>query len=114
MILYYLIGAALGGVMRFWFERFSYRFVSKQFPLGTLLANWIGSWLLGVLVVVQSTYENFWWLSSAISFTAAFTTFGGFIGQSVLMFKEKRWIAVLYLFATVFGSLGLFWLGYSA
>ncbi len=114
MILYYVIGAALGGITRFWFERFSYRFVSKHYPFGTLLANWAGSLMLGELVVIETTYENFWWLSGGISFSAAFTTFGGFIGQSVLLFKQNRVTAVLYLLLTVSGSLGLFWLGYSS
>jgi CrcB protein len=112
MILYYVIGAALGGVLRFWFERFSLKFISTQFPYGTLAANLLGSYLLGVVANQVETFANPNVFTVVVSFTAAFTTFSGFIGQTVTMFKDQKVIAVGYLLITVFGSLAGFWLGF--
>ena len=112
MILYYLIGAALGGVLRFWFERFSLKFISTEFPYGTLAANWVGSFTFGWVADQVDTFGDPNLFTLMVSLSAAFTTFGGFIGQSVVMFQENKIRSVLYLTLTVFGSIAAFFLGY--
>lgn len=107
----FLLGAAVGAVLRFEFERISANRLGERFPYGTLLANVVGSFILGY-VISQSTWpadtELFF-----ISFCGAFTTFSGFIGQTHhrLRHRAERPIALSYLLLTLGLSFFAGWLG---
>lgn len=95
-----LVASALGAVIRFWFERRSTHKFGQRMPWGTLAANVLGSAMLGWFVGANYSepITNF-----AVAFTGAFTTFGGFIGQSVERARhhQTRGLAVWYLLGTV-------------
>ena len=94
----FAIAAGLGAIFRFALERT----FNRTWYLGTLLANGAGSFLLGVAVARD--------FNPAISvFCGAFTTFGGFIGQS--FFEKQKRQAVLYVAITVTSSIALAWCG---
>ena len=109
-LLGFVIAASFGAVCRFWLERQSVHRFGQRVPWGTLAANVLGSAFLGwfaagdftALVTVMSA-----------SFAGAFTTFGGFIGQSYERFRHRqsRGLALTYLLATVTLSLAAAWLG---
>ena len=105
------IAAAIGAVMRFEFERLSAQKLGERFPYGTLFANVIGSFILG-----YSLSEPTWSMEMTLfvsSFCGAFTTFGGFIGQTQQRFRHRseRHVAMIYLFLTIGLSLFSAWLG---
>ena len=46
------LGSALGGMLRYGLAEWVTRLVGKEFPLGTLLVNVSGSFLIGVFAAV--------------------------------------------------------------
>jgi fluoride ion exporter CrcB/FEX len=78
-----VLGAAAGGILRFWSEYFfNYKFGKHHF-VGTLFANVVGSFLLGFLAGRGFGPNEVWVLQFGLAFTGTFTTFGGFIAQSL-------------------------------
>ncbi len=110
MLILFAVGSALGAVARFAVERFSTRHYGEKFPYGTLFVNILGSLLLGW--AFDSSYDaNFVYFG--LAFCGAFTTFGGFIGQthSRLRHRDTRVVAITYLTASVVGSVLAAWIG---
>jgi fluoride exporter len=77
-----VVGAAVGGVLRFWAEHFFNHKFSKHYFLGTLFANVAGSFLLGLLLGRGFEFEEVWLLQFGLALAGTFTTFGGFIAQA--------------------------------
>jgi fluoride ion exporter CrcB/FEX len=77
-----VVGAAVGGVLRFWAEYFLNHKYSKHYFLGTLFANVVGSFLLGLLAGRGSELEPLWVYQFGLALTGTFTTFGGFVAQA--------------------------------
>lgn len=81
-------------------------------PWATVAINLGGSFLLGVLVVVD------WWseearLALGVGFLGGFTTFSTFSVQAVLDFKAgEPGRALIYLAVSVLGGLLAAWIGY--
>ncbi|TNF63045.1 MAG: fluoride efflux transporter CrcB [Burkholderiales bacterium] len=84
-------------------------------PWGTLAANWIGAWLVGLAVVFfqsQPQLDPAWRLAIVTGLLGALTTFSTFSVEVVAMLQHGRVLlaagnAALHLF----GSLALTWLG---
>ena len=101
------IGGGLGAIIRHSINLF---FQQKQmavvFPWATLSANFIGSFLLGIIFVLcvekQILGEN-WRLFIAIGFAGSLTTFSTF-SLEVLQFLEKGklWFAFLNILSNLF------------
>jgi len=110
MLLWFVAASSMGAVARFSVERLSVRHLGERQPWGTLFANLAGSLLLG-LVVGTDRPELTVLIGSA--FCGAFTTFGGFIGQthSRVRHQATRLAGVTYFVVTVTGSLAAAWLG---
>ena len=104
MMTAFVAASAIGAIARFGIERWSVRALGERFPWGTLAANVIGSFLLGV---------SFGWpdpstqVVAVQAFCGAFTTFGGFIGQSWtrLRHQETHKVGWTYLLLTVVASI---------
>jgi fluoride exporter len=77
-----VVGAAVGGVLRFWAEYFLNHKYSKHYFLGTLFANVVGSFLLGLLAGGGFELEDVWVFQFGLALAGTFTTFGGFIAQA--------------------------------
>ncbi len=110
MSLYFILGAALGAMLRFAFERNAVKHWGESFPWGTLTANLMGSLLLGLVWNQDHAISSVVFL---ISFCGAFTTFGGFISQTHVRVRhtQTRALGWIYSSVTVFGSLGAAALG---
>jgi CrcB protein len=108
------LAAALGAVLRFEFEKLSAQKLGERFPYGTLLVNVFGSFLLGYSLSRSSWSAEI--LLFAASFCGAFTTFGGFIGQTHhrLRHQTEQPIAIIYIALTIGLSLFAAWLGLNA
>lgn len=88
------------------------------FPLGTLVINWTGSFLLSWLTVFF-TRRPAWppWLKTAMTtgFVGSYTTFSTLSVECVELMEQGRFgMAALYIAASLFGGLFASWAGYAA
>ena len=100
------IGACVGALAR-WRLGLWLNTPAGVLPWGTLAANWIGAYLVGVAVVYfqsQTQIDPVWRLAIVTGFLGALTTFSTFSAEVVTMLQQGRW-----LLAT--GTAGLHLLG---
>jgi CrcB protein len=96
--LYVALGTAIGAPARFLIDQYLRKFTTK--PLGTLVVNVLGSFLLGFTLANQT----YWHELVAIGFAGAFTTWSTFMLDLYLGFELKRYREVLL---NLYGSLAL-------
>ncbi|MFC4159901.1 fluoride efflux transporter CrcB [Chitinimonas lacunae] len=107
-------GAALGALLR-WGLGVWLNPLFARLPLGTLCANLLGGYLIGVAVAVfawQTELSPAWRLFAITGFLGGLTTFSTFSSEVVGLMLDGRWgwasaAAAMHLF----GSLGLTLLG---
>lgn len=84
-------------------------------PMGTLAANLIGGYLIGVCVVVFQTMPDLdpqWRLVLVTGFLGGLTTFSSFSAEVVGMLMQQRFALALGTAAVhLLGSLCMTWLG---
>ncbi len=88
------LGGALGAIARFSLAYFIAQRSAVLFPWGTLAANLIGSFLIGVL------YEGSTWLTIApavramigVGFLGALTTFSTFTLETLNLVHDGEWL----------------------
>ena len=109
-LVYFVLGSSLGAVARFAAERFSTRHAGESFPYGTLFSNFVGSFILGWSVNKSFDIAPTMFIAA---FCGAFTTFGGFIGQTHSRWRhsQSRITSMTYLIGTVLGSIAAAYLG---
>jgi CrcB protein len=118
--LWVALGGALGSVIRFWASGMVARHFGETFPLGTLVVNVTGSFLIGCFVALTDT-EGRWLVSPAFrtffifGICGGYTTFSSFSMQTLELVQDREW---LYAFLNVLGSVILclvaVWLGFAA
>lgn len=108
------IGATLGAWLRWvlgvWLNRFA-----DQLPWGTLAANLLGGYLVGIAVGVIGSHPEwppFWRLLAITGFLGGLTTFSTFSAETVAFIEEGRVAMALgYSGISLLGSMGLTVLG---
>ena len=108
------IGASLGAWLRWalgvWLNRHA-----DQLPWGTLAANMIGGYLVGLVVGVIAAHPEwppFWRFMVVTGFLGGLTTFSTFSAETVAFIEEGRlMMALSYSGFSLLGSLGLTVLG---
>jgi CrcB protein len=87
------LGGALGAMARFGLGGWVQGFVDTTFPLGTMMVNILGSFLLGLsLYLLESTSLTTEVRSFVtIGFLGAFTTFSTFSYESLVLFQGGEW-----------------------
>lgn len=110
-----LAGAGLGGLARYVAGSWIMLKYGGRFPLGTLIINVTGSFLIGVLMTLLTERLNphpNWRLFLVVGVLGGYTTFSSFeyeIYQSVR--DGARWMGLLYLTGSVaLGYMGV-WMG---
>lgn len=100
------IGASAGALTRWqlglWLNQ-----GSALLPWGTLAANWVGAWCIGVAVIFFQTHAQLdpaWRLAIVTGFLGALTTFSTFSVEVVAMLQHGR-------FLLAFGTAGLHLIG---
>ena len=108
------LGAVLGALAR-WRLSIWLNQSAAMLPWGTLAANWIGAYAVGLAVVFfqsQTQIDPVWRLAVITGFLGALTTFSTFSAEVLGMLQHGR---VLLAIGTtslhLFGSLLLTWLG---
>lgn len=107
------LGAAIGAVLR-WAAAAWVNPAWHGFPLGTLLVNCVGGFLIGWAFI---GFER--WPSELVralfvtGFLGGLTTFSAFSGESLLLLQRGQWLlSVLHAAAHVLGALACVALGY--
>ena len=109
------IGASAGALARWqlglWLNPSSMSFGSLSLPWGTLAANLIGGYLVGVCVAVFQAMPELdpaWRLALVTGFLGALTTFSSFSAEVVGMLNQGRYsLALLTAGLHLLGSLTL-------
>ncbi|CAM9821351.1 unnamed protein product [Phaeothamnion confervicola] len=109
------IGAALGAWLR-WMLSTWFNPVAPTLPLGTLAANLVGGYLVGVAVAyfaANSSLAPEWRLLCITGFLGGLTTFSTFSAESVQMLMAAQYgSAVLHTSAHLAGSLAATFAGF--
>lgn len=107
------LGAGLGALMRWqlglWLS------TGATLPWGTLLANWLGAYAVGLALVFFQQHtglDPIWRLALVTGLLGALTTFSAFSLEAVQLLQQGRvmW-ALLHISLHVLGSLVLTFLG---
>jgi CrcB protein len=108
------IGASLGALAR-WQLSLWLNSGTHWLPTGTLAANLVGGWLIGVLVAVFQAHPHIdpvWRLALVTGFLGALTTFSTFSMETVALLQQGRAAQAFALAALhLVGSLALTWVG---
>lgn len=103
------LGGAAGSMVRYGIQKA----FNSSFPLGTLLVNIIGCFLIGVLWATLKQPGEQKKLLLMTGFCGGYTTFSAFTLEGVQMMMGGRWaIVFLYVIASVAGGLLATFLGY--
>jgi len=113
-ILAIAVGASIGAVVR-WFLGLAFNGLVPLLPMGTLIANLAGGYLIGVMLGVVALFPQFpdvARLCIITGFLGALTTFSTFSGEVVLLIQERHILAATTLAGMhLLGSLALTALG---
>ncbi|WP_097459322.1 fluoride efflux transporter CrcB [Mangrovitalea sediminis] len=86
-------GAACGAVSR-WLLGMQFNALFPNIPPGTLIANLLGAYLIGIAIAVFSQMPQLapeWRLFVVTGFMGALTTFSTFSAEMVTLLQEGKW-----------------------
>ena len=101
------IGSFAGGSLRMLVSKYLQLCVAWSFPLGTMVVNVLGCFLIGIVSSLsgsESSISPAVRLLLATGFCGGFTTFSTFMNENVMLMKDGDDFStsVLYLFASLF------------
>lgn len=94
-------GSGLGGLTRYWISSLMYFLFGRQFPIGTLIVNISGSFLMGFLFILILDRFNgteagqFWRSLLLIGFLGGYTTFSSFSIETFNLIETGQYIAAI-------------------
>jgi len=106
------MGGALGSLLRY---LINIQTVSYQFPLGTLLENLVGSFLLGVLTgwIIHVKINEALKTGIGVGLLGGFTTISTLTADVNSLIVSEYWLFVsVYIGTSVFGGVTLAFVGY--
>ncbi len=111
------LGSCLGGILRFLLSKVVQEYVVYSFPLGTLLANIFGCFIMGVFC---GLFEQNHWMNLqlksflTVGFCGGFTTFSSFANENFQLLREGNMLYFsLYTGLSLFIGFMMIYLGYS-
>ncbi|HEV3224180.1 MAG TPA: fluoride efflux transporter CrcB [Puia sp.] len=104
-LLFVGIGGGIGSILRYAISLFIGRHVPIAFPLGTLLVNISGCFLIGVIYSIASKYVGFhpeWRLFLITGICGGYTTFSTFSYDGLILLKQgSNFYFMLYVLGSV-------------
>lgn len=114
-ILFVMLGGAAGSTLRYLVQVGCHRLHWTTLPLGTLVVNIVGCFLLGLLLGVSERCVHFseaTFMMLTVGLCGAFTTFSTFSADTIRMMENGQWwVALGYLTTSVVVGFLLFYLG---
>ena len=92
-------GGFIGSVMRYLVQFYVEKGMSSTFPLGTLIANIVGSFVIGMvfaLVEKGNLLSSEWRVFLSVGICGGFTTFSAFAYNNFIMIKEHSYGQLLF------------------
>ena len=105
-------GAAIGASLR-WGLGLWLNSLFSSLAFGTLVANFIGCFLMGILVAAFWLFPE-WRLFLVTGFLGALTTFSSFSGEVIELFFKEEWVNGLFVLVShlvgclIFTVLGIY------
>lgn len=107
-------GACAGALLR-WLANILLNPLFPALPPGTLAANWLGSFIMGMALTFFALLPQLgqeWKLLLVTGFLGSFTTFSAFAGEMASLIQQSRYLACAGgICLHVFGSLLLVFAG---
>ncbi|MAD42652.1 MAG: chromosome condensation protein CrcB [Arcobacter sp.] len=100
-------GGFLGAIARAYSVHLSNKYIPLDFPMGVLLVNIIGSFIIGILFAyfthftVSDTLKAF----LTTGFLGALTTYSTFAIESYLLFGTSAYLAITNMALNLFGTI---------
>ncbi len=110
------LGAAFGATLRYLISLFLNPLVSSL-ALGTLIANYLGCFLIGLLLAIFAHFPSIepeWKLLLVTGFLGSLTTFSSFSAEVFEYFSSEKWLMGFEIIALhLIGGLACTALGFS-
>ncbi len=109
------LGGAIGAMLRYSVVFSAARFMGAGFPMGTMIVNVAGSFIMGIAAVLlmQRGQDNALVPFIMVGILGGFTTFSSFsLDAMILLEKGKMAAAATYVFGSVGLSIGALFLGF--
>lgn len=114
-ILFVALGGGAGSVLRFLCQKWIGSIVNYSYPIGTLVINITGCFLIGVffsIALKNSSFNSQWQLLLMTGLCGGFTTFSAFTLDGMNLLKQdKTGLFFLYIGASVLLGLLATWAG---
>ncbi|MCB9034762.1 MAG: fluoride efflux transporter CrcB [Chitinophagales bacterium] len=114
--LYVFIGGGLGSVCRYLTANWLNELEFKDFPIGTLGVNLIGSFIIGFVICYlqfNNMLEDKLKYLLVVGFLGGFTTFSSFALENFLLIERKAIkTSLLYISSSLFLGILLAYIGY--
>lgn len=115
-ILFVALGSGIGGASRYMLSKFIQENSTSGFPLGTLIVNITGCFMLGIIyALIEKGCEmgDGMKLFLTVGLCGGFTTFSTFMNDNLLMLNDSKLLwSIIYLIASVAGGFLLLYAGY--
>lgn len=108
------IGGFVGAILRYAFGLLILSQLILEFPLTTLLINWLGSFVLGwfTFSFIYKSISTFIREGISVGLIGSFTTYSTFSLEVIQLIEADRWLfAMGYIFFSLWGGLFCVWLG---
>lgn len=110
-----LLGGATGSLTRYVVGMAVMTRLATRFPLGTMIINISGCFLIGILMTLfaerTQPHPN-WRLALVVGFLGGYTTFSSFEWETLALVKDGgQWLALLNIAGSVVLGYGAVWLG---
>lgn len=105
------LGAALGGTFRYYIANIVHLIFPSYFPFGTLIVNFSGSFLLGIIIFYfdeRFIIDPYLKIFLTIGFCGGYTTFSTFSYETLALLKNSEFLlafanVAVNVFLSLFG-----------